>query len=115
MLKDKSEMPEVVKQFVADTALIRREYHLLCLRRDNAGENNSQELEAWLRDKGIRLEKFTPHELWQNGKAKNHIKVLCNIARTNRVASGFNLIQISHGLLEDCVATSDLSQEAAYA
>ena len=88
MLKDKSEMPEVVKQFVADTALIRRDYPLLCLRRDNAGENISQELEAWLRDKGIRSEKSTPHEPWQNGKAENHIKVLCNIARTNMVASG---------------------------
>ena len=87
MLKDKSEMPEVVKQFVADTTLIRRDHPLLCLRRDNAGENISQELEAWLRDKGIRSEKSTPHEPWQNGKAENHIKVLCNIARTNMVAS----------------------------
>ena len=39
MLKDKSEMPEIVKQFVADTALIRKDYPLHCLRRDNAGEN----------------------------------------------------------------------------
>jgi hypothetical protein len=88
MLKDKSEMPEIVKQFVADTALIRKDYPLCCLRRDNAGENVSQALEAWLRDKGIRSEKSTPHEPWQNGKAENHIKVLCNIARTNMVASG---------------------------
>ena len=88
MLKDNSEMPEIVKQFVADTALIRKDYPLCCLRRDNAGENVSQALEAWLRDKGIRSEKSTPHEPWQNGKAENHIKVLCNIARTNMVASG---------------------------
>ena len=52
MLKDKSEMPEIVKQFVADTALIRKNHPLCCLRRDNAGENVSQALEAWLRDKG---------------------------------------------------------------
>ena len=88
MLKEKSEMPEIVKQFVADTALIRKDYPLRCLRRDNAGENVSQHLEGWLRDKGIRSEKSTPHEPWQNGKAENHIKVLCNIARTNMIASG---------------------------
>ncbi len=29
-----------------------------------------------------------PAKPWQNGKAENHIKVLCNIARTNMVASG---------------------------
>jgi hypothetical protein len=29
-----------------------------------------------------------PHEPWQNGKTENHIKVLCNIARTHMVASG---------------------------
>ncbi len=32
-----------------------------------AGENVSQALGAWLRDKGIRLVKSTPHEPWQNG------------------------------------------------
>ena len=90
MLKDKSEMPDIVKQFVADTALIRKDNPLLCLRRDNAGENVSRVLEVWLRDKGIRSEKSTPHEPWQNGKAENHIKVLLNIARTNMVASGLS-------------------------
>ena len=65
MLKDKSEMHDVLKQFVADTALIRKDYPLYCLRRDNAGENVSQALEAWLREKGIRSEKSTPHEPWQ--------------------------------------------------
>jgi hypothetical protein len=69
MLKDKSEMPEIVKQFVADTALIRKDYASCCLRRDNDGENVSQALEAWLRDKGISWEKSTLHEPWQNGKA----------------------------------------------
>jgi hypothetical protein len=64
MFKDKSEMPEIVKQLVADTALFRKDYPSPlcsgCLRRDNA----------------------------QNGKTGNHIKVLCNIARTDMVASG---------------------------
>ncbi len=57
MLKDKIEMTEIVKQFVADTALIREDHPLCCMRRDNTGENVSQALEAWLRDKGIRSEK----------------------------------------------------------
>ncbi len=62
MLKDKSVIPEIVMQFVADTALIHKDYLLCCMLRDNAGENVSQALEAWLRDNDIRLEKSTPHE-----------------------------------------------------
>ncbi len=93
MLKDKSEMPEIVKMFVSDTALICKYYPFRCVRRDDSGENVLQVLEAWLRDQGIRSEKSTPHRPWQNGK-ENHIKVLCNIARSNIVASGLAAWQI---------------------
>ncbi len=65
-------------------------HSLCCLRRDYAGENVSQAFKAWLGDKGIRSEKLTLHQPWQNGKAENHIKVLCNIAHTNMVASGLS-------------------------
>ncbi len=34
MLKDKSEMPVIVEQFVADTALIGKDYPLCCLHLD---------------------------------------------------------------------------------
>jgi hypothetical protein len=62
---------------------------LRCLYRDNAGENVSRVLEAWLlRYDGLRSDKLTPHEPFQNGKAGNHIEVLCNIASTIMVASG---------------------------
>jgi hypothetical protein len=47
MLKHKSEIPDVVKQFVADTALICKDYPLRFLRWDNAGEYASQVLKAW--------------------------------------------------------------------
>ncbi len=74
MLKDKREMPEIVKQCVADTALIGKDYPLCCLRRDNAGENVSQALEAWLRDKGIRSEKSTLHEPCQMARQRIILK-----------------------------------------
>jgi hypothetical protein len=41
MLKEKSEMPDILKQFYADTALIRKRFPLLCLFRDGAGEKKS--------------------------------------------------------------------------
>jgi hypothetical protein len=90
MLKEKSEMPDILKQFYADTALIRKRFPLLCLFRDGAGENVSVEIISWMREKGIHSEKSTPHEPWQNGKAENQIKVLLNIARTNLIASGLS-------------------------
>jgi hypothetical protein len=46
MPKGKSEIPDIVKQFAADTALIHKDYPLRCLRRDHAGEHISQVLEA---------------------------------------------------------------------
>jgi hypothetical protein len=70
MLKDKSEMPEIAKRFVSDTALICKDYPLRYMRRDNACENVSQVLEAWLRDKGIRSEKSTrTMAKWQGCKS----------------------------------------------
>ena len=42
-----------------------------------------------LSEHGIRLEKSTPHEPWQNGKAENHINGLCNIASTNMASTGW--------------------------
>ena len=87
-VKNKSEVIDVFKKFYADTAIIRSKHPLCCIRRDNAGENMSTALKSWLTDKGIRSESSTPFEPWQNGRAEVQIRVLCNIARTNMIASG---------------------------
>jgi hypothetical protein len=87
-VKNKSEVVDVFKKFYADTAIIRSKYPLCCIRRDNAGENMSADLKKWLTDNGIRSESSTPFEPWQNGRAEVQIRVLCNLARTNMIASG---------------------------
>ena len=48
----------------------------------------SADLKQWLTDNGIRSESSTPFEPWQNGRAEVQIRVLCNLARTNMIASG---------------------------
>ncbi len=39
-------------------------------------------------ENGIKSSSSTPHEQWQNARAEVQIRVLCNIARTNMIASG---------------------------
>jgi hypothetical protein len=87
-VKNKSEVLDIFKKFYADTAIIRSKNPLCCIRRDNAGENMSADLKQWLTDNGIRSESSTPFEPWQNGRAEVQIRVLCNLARTNMIASG---------------------------
>ena len=87
-VKNKSDVFNVFQQFFADTAIIRSKHPLCCIRRDNAGENMSTALKTWLVENGIRSESSTAYEPWQNGRAEVQIRVLCNIARTNMIASG---------------------------
>jgi len=87
-IKSKSEVFEQVKRFFADTALIRKKFPWCCLRCDNAGENTSDVMRAWLIEHGIRFETSTPHEPWQNGRVEVHIRHLANIARTIMISSG---------------------------
>ena len=87
-IKQKSEFFDILKKFYADTAVIRNKHRFCCLRRDNAGENMSTAVKNWLTENGIKSENSTAHEPWQNGRAEVQIRVLCNIARTNMIASG---------------------------
>ena len=77
----------VFKQFLADIAPLRARRPVLCFRRDGAGENTSKEIEAVMRNQGIRSEKSTPHEPNQNGIPERKIRTLTDIARTNLIAS----------------------------
>ncbi len=88
MVKNKSEVIDDFKMFYAGTAIIHSKHLLCCIRLDNAGEYMSTVLKIWLTDKVIRSESSTPFEPWQNGRAEVQIRVLCNITRTNMIASG---------------------------
>ena len=48
----------------------------------------STAVKNWLNENGLKSENSTAHEPWQNGRAEVQIRVLCNIARTNMIASG---------------------------
>ena len=87
-MKQKSDFFEILRIFYADTAVIRNKHRFCCQRRDNAGENMSTAVKNWLIENGIKSENSTAHEPWQNGRAKVQIRVLCNIAGTNMIASG---------------------------
>ena len=87
-VKNKSDVFDVLKKFYADTAIIRSKHPLCCFRRDNAGENFSAAALKWMTDNGIKSSSSTPHEPWQNARAEVQIRVLCNVARTNMIASG---------------------------
>ena len=87
-VKNKSDVLDVLKRFYADTSIIRSKHPLCCFHRDNAGENFSAAAVQWMTDNGIKSSSSTPHEPWQNGRAEVQIRVLCNIARTNMIASG---------------------------
>ena len=87
-VKNKSDVFDVLKKFYADTAIIRSKHPLCCFRRDNAGENFSAAVQKWMTENGIKSSSSTPHEPWQNARAEVQIRVLCNIARTNMIASG---------------------------
>ena len=87
-VKNKSDVFDVLKKFYADTAIIRSKHPLCCFHRDNAGENFSAAALKWMIDNGIKSSSSTPHEPWQNARAEVQIRVLCNVARTNMIASG---------------------------
>ena len=87
-MKQKSEFFDILKRFYADTAVILNKHCFCCLQRDNAGENISTAVKNWLIESGIKSENSTAHEPWQNGRAEVQMRVLCNIARTNMIASG---------------------------
>ncbi len=87
-VKNKSDVFDVLKKFYADTAIIRSKHPLCCLHRDNAGENVSAAALKWTIDNDIKSSSSTPHELWQNATVEEQIRVLCNVARTNMIASG---------------------------
>jgi hypothetical protein len=72
------------QEFVANIGLISSVF-IQC---DNAGENMSNALKTWPTDNGILSESSTPFELWQNSWAEVQSHILCNIARTNMIASG---------------------------
>ena len=87
-MKQKSKFFDILKRFYADIAVIRSKHRFCCLQRDNTGENMSTAVKNWLIENGIKSENLTAYEPWQNGRAEVQIRVLCNIARTNMIASG---------------------------
>ena len=88
-LPSKGHMYQTLEQFYADTAPLRERHgNILWVRRDNAGENISQQVEQFLRRHSIKSETSNPYEPWQNGTAERAIQTILRTARTVIVSSG---------------------------
>jgi hypothetical protein len=83
---------DLLKSFYADTAIIRSKHPLCCVGRDNAGENFSAAALKWMTNNGniimVSNPCHRPHTSHGRMFAEVQIRVLCNVARTNMIASG---------------------------
>ncbi len=88
-VKNKSGVFDVLKTFYTDTAIIRSKHPLCCFRHGNAGETFSAAAFKWMTNNGFEPSSSTPHEPWQSrdARAEVQIRVLCNVALTNMIAS----------------------------
>ena len=87
-MKLKSGMLKGVKKWYSNIADLRLKHKLVVVRRDNAGENKSQELIDFFESVGVKNYFSTAHEQWQNGLAKAAINSIMMISRTVMVESG---------------------------
>jgi hypothetical protein len=80
-LKSKSEVLTKLKEYerrvTAETLL-----PMVYLRGDNAGENTSNALKAWLKQKGITLELTIPYTAMENGVAERFNRTVLDKARS---------------------------------
>ena len=60
------------------------------MKRDNAGENKSEELQNLLLEMGVKSEFSAPREQYQNGAAERAIRTILDTARTVLAASGLS-------------------------
>jgi hypothetical protein len=81
-LKAKNEVFALLRRWWADTSTIRQKYPLLCLMRDNAGENKTPEIDAYFEDKGVAARYSTSLEQWQDGPAEASIRELGRLVRS---------------------------------
>jgi hypothetical protein len=87
-MKTKDGMLEVIKKWYADIADLRQTYQVVCVMRDNAGENRSNEVFEFLNSHGIRSYFSDAYEQWQNGSAESSIDSIMLLARTVMAESG---------------------------
>ncbi len=85
-------MLEVIKKWYADIADLRQSswqtYQVVCVMRENAGENRSKDVFEFLNSHGIRSHFSEAYEQWQNGSAESSIDSIMLLARTVMAESG---------------------------
>jgi hypothetical protein len=87
-MKTKDETDSKLRRWWADTARIRARHSLLCLMRDNAGENKATELQLFFEERGVADRYSTPYGQWQDGAAEASIRVLGRLARSDLAGTG---------------------------
>jgi hypothetical protein len=67
-MKSKDEVLGMSKRWIAETADIQKDHPILVVvRRGNAGENMSEQLDDYFTEHGVKNYFSTPYEQWQNG------------------------------------------------
>jgi hypothetical protein len=87
-MKTKDGMLKVIKKWYADIADLRQTYQVVCVMRDNSGENRSNNVFEFLNSHGIRSHFSEAYEQWQNGSAESSIDSIMLLARTVMAESG---------------------------
>ena len=81
-MKTKDGMLKIMKRWYADIADLREKYQVVCVMRDNAGENRSSEIFEFINSHRIGSHFSEAYEQWQNGSAESSINSILLLART---------------------------------
>ncbi len=87
-MKLKNDMLKVVKKWFSDIADLRQKHKLVIVMRDNADENQSQEIIDFFESVGVKNYFSTAHEQWQKGLAESAINSVMMAAKTIMVEYG---------------------------
>lgn len=88
-MRTKDETFGYLKKFLLDFMDVARKYQVARIRSDNGTELTSDELEAYLVDRGIKHETSVPYTPEQNGFVERSIRTVCEAARS--MVHGTNL------------------------
>jgi hypothetical protein len=87
-MKNKDKMVNVVKKWYSNIADLRQNYEVMCVMRDNAGENLSNKIAEFLNSHSICSHFSEAYEQWKNGSAESLINSTMLLARTVMAESG---------------------------
>jgi hypothetical protein len=89
-MKNKSDLPKIVKKLYSDNADLLQRHTLVVVMRNNAEKNKSQEILDFFESAGVKnyFSTSSSYEQWQNELAEAAVNQLMMLSRTMMVESG---------------------------